>query len=202
MSPRRRHALALARRVLKRGCHARLPSQVVDVFSPAKFYKKHKCLVITLGVITLLVALIAATYHAPELHVSHESANADTVAKWVDHAHCHGAGFPSRLTPSVNENGTTTFNFECKGIRVSGKAFFTLFILLVCLVLMVQNYPADLVMLAGTVIFFVTGIIPAEKGAYRRPLWLLVAWAPSPCAQLHFKMVVCGWCACGHWRPR
>ena len=39
-----------------------------------------------------------------------------------------------------------------------------MFILLVCLVLMVQNYPADLVMLGGTIIFFITGVLPGEKG--------------------------------------
>ncbi len=55
---------------------------------------------------------------------------------------------------------------------VGGKAFFTMFILLVCLVLMVQNYPADLVMLGGTIIFFITGVLPGEKGELWPPLGL------------------------------
>ena len=54
--------------------------------------------------------------------------------------------------------------YDCHPVPVGGKAFFTMFILLVCLVLMVQNYPADLVMLGGTIIFFITGVLPGEKG--------------------------------------
>ena len=144
---------------------------VVDTFSPVKFYRKHKCLVIAMGIIVLFVAILAVSYNAPPVTVTPKVAKISDVIAWSHENVKCSAGTASHLEPANVADAanpgqnTTVFNYNCTTTKVAGKAFFTMFVLLVCLVLMVQNYPADLVMLGGTIIFFITGVLPGERGA-------------------------------------
>jgi hypothetical protein len=61
------------------------------------------------------------------------------------------------VSACVTALGHAASRVPCVWLRVRGGQM--------CLVLMVQNYPADLVMLGGTILFFIFGVLPGERGA-------------------------------------
>jgi hypothetical protein len=67
----------------------------VDTFNPAKFYKKHKCLVISALAILLFTAILAVSYHAPHMEPTEKELALEKVAEMIEEtAPCGGSGFP------------------------------------------------------------------------------------------------------------
>jgi hypothetical protein len=72
----------------------------IDTFSPLKFYRQHKCLVISLLTILLFVGILGVSYHAPHLAPKEQSISLTAVAKLVEETvPCGGSGFPEGIRP-------------------------------------------------------------------------------------------------------
>ena len=129
-----------------------------------KWMKEHTCEVISFFLIAIAVILVGATYHGEHGVGQYMDADPKDIEKLVkDNAPCAGTMHAQQLTHITNSSGTYYF-YECHAIELTASSWFAGFVLLVSLVLMVRNYPADLVMLAATLIMFIGGVIPAEKG--------------------------------------
>ena len=92
----------------------------IDTFSPIKFYRQHKCLVISLFLILLFVGILGASYHAPHLAPKEKTIQLEAVAKLVEETvPCGGSGFPEdiRAGAVIHYDGNgTAFNetvFRC-----------------------------------------------------------------------------------------
>lgn len=140
---------------------------VVDsTFRPGlAWMRSHRCEVVAFVIIAAVVIAMSATYHQPhEAPINIVAAPSSIIKSVGDHAPCPGTTH-AEVMEYVQINGTWQYTYECHPKALGNDSWFAAFVMLVSLVLMVRNYPADLVMLAATLVMFIGGVIPAEKGA-------------------------------------
>jgi di/tricarboxylate transporter len=139
---------------------------VVDAsFRPGIVWiKTHRAEMVSFVIIAILVIAASSSYNAPHEGGLPAIATPEVIEKAVgDHAPCPGTMHATPLQHRL-VNGSMEFYYDCHAVELTNSSWFAGFVLLVSLVLMVRNYPADLVMLAATLVMFIGGVIPAEKG--------------------------------------
>jgi len=140
---------------------------VTSTYRPSvNWMKHHRGEVVAFVIIAGIVILMANLYHQPhDAGLVVTAANATIIKAVGDHAPCPGTNHANTMS-YVQVNGTWQYQYLCHSKALGNDSWFAAFVMLVALVLMVRNYPADLVMLAATLIMFIGGVIPAEKAFY------------------------------------